>query len=144
MLNFITLAFWTTALGNIFCTLIERRFPDAAARYLGAPLLDQIAWQLATVVVAFPIFAVISGLIERSLRLRPDSLDSPVRSWLTYIALIGAALVVLTDGIWFVEALLRGALTVRFVLDSLVLLVLGGGVFSYYLIGLRRTTDERR
>jgi hypothetical protein len=58
-------------------------------------LIDRIAWQLATVIVAFPIFAIINGLIERSLRRRPDLLDSPVRSWLTYIALVGAALVVL-------------------------------------------------
>jgi hypothetical protein len=142
LLNFITLAFWTTALGQIFYTLIERSFPDATA-YMSGALIDRIAWQLATVIVAFPIFALINRLIERSLRRRPDLLDSPVRSWLTYIALVGAALVVLADGIWFVEAWLRGNLTIHFLLDSVVLLVIGGGVFCYYLVGLRRSAADR-
>lgn len=64
---------------------------------------------------------------------RPDLYDSGVRKWLTYIALVFAAIIVLADGIWFLEALLRGQLTLRFMLDSLVLLVIGGGVFTYYL-----------
>jgi hypothetical protein len=53
-----------------------------------------------------------------------------------------AAIIVLLDGIWFLNALLRGELTVRFVLDSLVLLALGGGVFAYYLNGLRQPAAE--
>jgi hypothetical protein len=65
--------------------------------------------------------------------------DSGVRRWLTYIALVIAAIIVITDGVWFIEALIRGELTMRFILDSLVLLVLGGGVFTYYL-----TTMEPR
>jgi hypothetical protein len=144
MLNFITLAFWTTALYQILYTLIERSFPDATA-YMSGPLIDRIAWQLTTVTVtvAFPIFALINRLIERSLRRRPDLLDSPVRSWLTYIALVGAALIVLVDVIWFVEAWLRGNLTIHFLLDSTVLLVIGGGVFCYYLAGLRRSATGR-
>jgi hypothetical protein len=146
VLNFLTLAFWTTALGQVFYTLIDRHFPDQNgwSRYAsGGALIDQIAWQLATIVVAFPIFLVINNLIERGLRLRPDLLDSAVRSWLTYLALIGAALVVLADGIFFVQAFLRGQLTLHFMLDFLVLLVLGGGVFSYYLTSIRRKADSR-
>jgi hypothetical protein len=141
LLNFITLAFWTIALGQIFYTLIDRKFPDATSTGYGGSFLDDMAAQLATVVVAFPIFLVVNGLIERRLRRRPDLRDSPVRSWLTYIALVGAALVVLGDGIWFVQAFIRGQLTIRFLLDSLVLLVIGGGVFVYYLAGLNRTAD---
>jgi hypothetical protein len=142
LLNFITLGFWATALGQIFYTLIARWFPDATDNSYPGTLIDRISWQLATVVVAFPIFLIVNGLIERNLRRRPDILESGVRSWLTYIALVGAALVVLGDGIWFVEALLRGQLSVRFKLDSLVLLVLGGGVFTYYLSGLRRRPES--
>jgi hypothetical protein len=134
LLNFMTLGFWTVALGQIFYILIARVFPDATqTQYYAQSLRDQISWQVAVVVIAFPVFAFVHSLIGRELSKRPDLYDSGVRRWLTYLALVIAALVVLTDGIWFISALLRGEITIRFILDSLVLLVLGGGVFLYYL-----------
>lgn len=136
LLNFITLGFWTIALGQLFYALIARWFPDAALRGYEGPLTHEIAWQLATIIVAFPAFLFVARAIGGELRRRPEALESPVRAWLTYIALVIAAIVVLLDGIWFLEALLRGEITIRFLLDSLVLLVLGGGVFAYYLGGL--------
>ena len=145
LLNFITLGFWTVALGQLFFALIERRVPDAdllsGAR--GGPLLAEIAWQLATIIVAYPCFVLIGRLIGRELARRPDAVESGVRAWITYVALVIAAIVVLMDAIWFLNALLRGELTVKFILDSLVLLALGGGVFAYYLNGLRLTAPER-
>lgn len=134
LLNFITLGFWTVALGRIFYILIARAFPDPTQTpYYAESLRNQISWQVATVVITFPVFVFVHNMIGRELAKRPDLYDSGVRRWLTYLALVLAALVVLTDGVWFISALLRGELTIRFVLDSLVLLVLGGGVFLYYL-----------
>jgi hypothetical protein len=59
--------------------------------------------------------------------------DSGVRKWLTYIALVIAAIVVIGDGVFFINAFLRGELTTRFILDEILLFVLSGGVFGYYL-----------
>lgn len=133
LLNFITLGFWTVALGQIFYRLIGNWMPDLTAdRYYGS-LRDDIAWQAATVIVAFPVFLYVHSLIQRELRNRTDLYYSGVRRWLTYLALVIAAVVVLTDAAWIIEALIRGELTLRFILESLVLLVLGGGVFLYYL-----------
>ncbi len=146
LLNFITLGFWTVALGQLFYALVDRRFPDPVDLYSGArggPLLSEIAWQLATIIVAYPCFVFLGRLIARELERRPDAAESGVRAWITYVALVIAAIVVLMDGIWFLNALLRGQLTVKFILDSLVLLVLGGGVFGYYLNGLRSAPAER-
>ncbi len=135
LLNFITLAFWTVALGQIFYILIAHWFPDPTQYipYAGS-LRQQVSWQVACVIVACPIFFFIQNLIRRELRRRPDLYDSGIRRWLTYIALVIAAIIVITDAVWFIEALIRGELTTRFILDSIVLLVLGGGVFSYYLL----------
>lgn len=139
LLNFITLGFWTVALGQIFFMLVARAFPDPVRTLndAGGSLRDQISFQLATVIVSFPIFVLIHARIQRDLRSRPDMYESPVRRWLTYVALVFAALIVLGDAIWVIDALITGALTARFILDALVLLVLGGGVFVYYL----RTID---
>ncbi|MBV8153396.1 MAG: hypothetical protein JO029_11010 [Candidatus Eremiobacteraeota bacterium] len=134
LLNFITLGFWIVALGQIFYAAIARAFPDAAAYAETIPLRDEVSGQLATVIVAFPLFLFVHYLIARELHKRRDLYYSGVRRWLTYLALVLASLTLLGDAIWFVTALLQGGLTVRFVLDSLVLLVLGGGVFAYYLM----------
>jgi hypothetical protein len=147
LLTFITLGFWTVALGQLFYVLIDRRFPDPVGPYstgaYSGTLLSEIAWQLATIIVAYPCFVLVGRLIARQNARRPDALESGVRTWITYVALVIAAIVVLMDGIWFLNALLRGELTVKFVLDELVLLMLGGGVFGYYLYGLRPATADR-
>jgi Domain of unknown function (DUF5671) len=133
LLNFFTLGFWTVALGQIFYRLIAYWIPDPAASPYYGSLRDDIAWQAAAVIVAFPVFLYVHSLIGRELRSRSDLYDSGIRRWLTYLALVIAAIVVLSDAAWVIEALIRGELTLRFILDSLVLLILGGGVFVYYL-----------
>jgi hypothetical protein len=134
LLNFITLGFWSIALGQIAYTLIAHWFPDAAHVYPYADsLIDQLSWQIATIVITFPIFAFVHVLIGKELAKRPEMYDSGVRKWLTYIALVLAAICVIGDGVWFVNAFLRGELTARFMLDEIVLLAISGGIFGYYL-----------
>jgi hypothetical protein len=137
LLNFITLGFWTVALGQIFTQLIARRFPDAAHPVYGHAIVYDVAWQLATLIVAFPCFLIIDRLIAAELRRRPDAFDSGIRAWLTHIALVIAGLITLSDGIFFVTGFLRGELTTQFVLNTIVIIGLGGGVIAYYLRTLR-------
>jgi Domain of unknown function (DUF5671) len=136
LLNFITLGFWTIALGNLLDVLIGRAYPSTVVSYIHGSLVYELALQLATIIVALPAFVFINSIISRELKRRPDFFESGVRLWLTYIALVVAAIVVLVDGIWFLNTFLRGEITIKFVLDSLVLAVLGGGVFGYYFAGL--------
>ncbi len=143
ILNFITLGFWTIALGQLFYALIARAFPDKATRAYQYPsFTDTVATQLATIIIAFIAFVVVRAFLGQELKRRPEAALSAIRAWITYAALIIAAIFVLLDGIWFLTALLQGQLSIRFVLDSLVLLVLGGGVFAYYLAGLQQRTAE--
>jgi hypothetical protein len=143
LLNFITLGFWVIALGELLTTLVDRWFPDPASPSYGS-LLSQVAWPLASIIVAFPCFVVVGRLIAAEIVRRPETADSGVRSWLTYLALVVAAVCVLTDAIWVLDAFLTGALTIRFVLDSVVVIGLGGGVFGYYLTSLRQPATADR
>jgi len=108
-----------------------------------ASVMYQISWQLAAIIVALPAFILINRIIDNELARRANLIESPIRLWLTYIALVIAATIILIDGIWFLQALLRGELSIRFILDSLVLLVLGGGVFTYYFAGLKPGQSDR-
>jgi hypothetical protein len=137
MLAFSTLATWTIALGSLMFTFIDRWFPDplAPARFESR---YQISSQMACVIVAFPIFLLVMRFILREVETRPEKLESGVRKWLTYIALLIAAGSVIGDLITFLTYFLQGELTARFVLKVLTVIVIAGSVFWYYLGSLRR------
>jgi hypothetical protein len=138
VLAFVSLACWATAVGHLFCVLIDGWFPSGLDQpYVVASLRDRVSLELATIIVAFPIFAVVSAIIGRQLASRPEAADSGVRKWLTYAALVVAALVLLGDAIFFLQNFLHGDLSVRFVLDTLVLFGIVGAIFAYYLATLR-------
>lgn len=132
LLNFITLGFWTVALWQIWDTLVTRWFPDALG-YERVSLREDIAWQVAMIVVAFPIFAFVHAMIQRELVRRPELYYSPIRRWLTYVALVIAAITILCDAAITIANLIVGHLTTHFLLDTAGLMLLGGGIFAYYL-----------
>lgn len=137
LLAFISLSIWATALWSLFEAVIDRHFPNPA-EYAGYDNFRQtITLQLAALIVAFPIFAWVSRSIAQRLRNRPESAESGVRAWLTYVALTIASVIALGDTIYFVGAFLRGDVTTRLVLKTLVILALTGGIISYYVSTMR-------
>ncbi len=131
MLSFLTLAAWCTAAGGLWFTLIEFWFPDPAARVFGDPM-EGMAFQLASVLVAFPIFMLVMRTVWRELLGQPAQADSAIRRWLTWLALLLASATLTGDLVAFVAQLLRGEITVRFAAKVVVVLVLAGGVFWFY------------
>jgi hypothetical protein len=84
------------------------------------------------------LFLLVTWGIVRGVRRQPERIESSVRKWLTYIALVIAASTVIGDIVTFLAYLLRGDLDTRFVLKVVTVLVIAGGVFAYYLDSLRR------
>jgi hypothetical protein len=141
LLGFSTLATWTIGAGSVLFALIDGWFKDplSAANYPNySNNYYEMANSLACVIVAFPIYVFVMRYIVRELEGHPGKLESPVRKWLTYLALLIAACVVVGDLISFLTYFLRGEITARFVAKSAVVLVLAGGVFWYYFGSLQR------
>jgi hypothetical protein len=141
LLSFSTLATWTIALGSLMFAYINRWFPDPVTR-ANIPFRNEIAAEMASVMVAFPIFLLAMRFIVRDVEAHPEKLESGVRKWLTYIALLIAAGAVIGDLITFLTFFLQGELTARFVLKVLTVLVIAGGVFWYYIGSLRGGTSH--
>jgi hypothetical protein len=137
LLSFSTLAAWTTALGSMLFEFINRWFPDAVSRNSTWDPRSAVTWQMAAVVVAFPIYLLVMRTILREAANHPDSLESGVRKWLTYIALLGAAGAMICDLICFLDYFLAGGLTMRFVLKAATVMAISGAVFAYYITSLR-------
>jgi Domain of unknown function (DUF5671) len=138
LLSFSTLATWTIALGSICFSLIDDWIPDPLYRnYYGTNLAYQISAELAALIVTFPLYLFVMRVILSDTREAPEKLDSAIRKWLTYIALLIAAGIMIGDVVTFLAYFLRGDLTSRFAAKVAVTLIISAGVFWYYLGSLR-------
>lgn len=142
LLVFATLATWTIALGSLVFTFIDRWFPDPLVQYRFQSSRYAVSTEMACIIVAFPVFLFVMRFILRDLESHPDKVESAVRKWLTYIALLIAAGIAIGDLIGFLTYFLRGELTARFVLKGLTVLVITGSIFWYYLASLSRGSEH--
>lgn len=145
LLSFSTLGTWTIGLGSVIFTLIDRWIKDPLAprNYYTNPYY-QMADALACVIVAFPLYLLTMRYITRELEIHPEKLESSVRKWLTYIALLIAAVILVCDLITFLTYFLRGELTARFAAKVVTALVIAGGVFWYYTGSLTKQALVRK
>jgi Domain of unknown function (DUF5671) len=145
LLSFATLATWTMGFGSVVFTLVDKWFKDPLSTnndYSNFYYL--IADSLACIIVAFPVYLFTMRYITREVAIHPEKLDSPVRKWLTYIALLIAAVIVVGGLITFLTYFLRGELTVRFVAKVVTVLLIAGGVFWYYMGSLTIGVQPRK
>lgn len=139
LLMFATLATWTIGFGCLAFVLIDRWLADPLfSPYQAAFDTYTIASSLAALIVAFPLYLLISRAVVRETAAHPEKLDSSIRKWLTYMALVIAAAIFMGDLIAALSYFLRGEITSRFLAKAFVVLALSGGVFFYYFGGLRK------
>jgi len=143
LLSFATLATWTSALGSMLFQFIDHWLPDPVTPAQIYSLRAAVTWQMASIAVAFPIFLLVMRTILREALDGPERIQSGVRRWLTYIALLLTAGGMICDLIWFLDYFLTGELTSRFVLKSATVMLICGAIFVYYLGSLHwdRHTD---
>ncbi|AXI50603.1 MULTISPECIES: DUF5671 domain-containing protein [unclassified Sulfitobacter] len=96
-----------------------------------------IRWGVAVLIVTGPMYLWLTLRERRKLARDPALYRSAIRKWMIYIGLLLAALTMLGDSIATIYALLTGDLTAQFLLKALVVLVVAGGIFAYYLRDLR-------
>ncbi len=140
LLSFATLTTWALAVGGLIFRAIDVQWPDPLETVVQSSDRYRISQNLASVLVAFPLYVFVMRLIHREEAAHPETRESGVRRWLTYIALLFAAGTVIGDLVTFLAFLFRGELTIRFVLKVLTVLVMAGGVLRYYLGFVRGET----
>ncbi len=141
LLIFSTLATWTIALGALAFTLIDRWLADSlfSTPYNQGYDVYSAAASMASILVAFPVYLLVTKMVTREERQHPEKLMSPVRKWLTYMALVIAACIFIGDLIAALTYFLRGEITSRFLAKAFVVLAISGGIFFYYYGGVRRS-----
>ncbi|MGH7740801.1 MAG: DUF5671 domain-containing protein, partial [Candidatus Eiseniibacteriota bacterium] len=124
--------------GAALFSLIDRWVKDPIIRDYGRGDASDLRWSIAGVVAAYPVFLLLSRMVNRMLEREPEKRLSGVRRWLTYLTLYVAALVLIGNVTVLVSGYLSGDLTLRFALKSAVVFVIAGLVFIQYLGGIRR------
>lgn len=133
-------AFFTTAISlmTVAFQYISYFLPDPALEGMyGNEPFSGMRWSIAAIIVACPIFLLLSRFLVREMRQHPEKSSSAIRRWLTYITLFFAASALMGDFITLVFYLLEGELSLRFLLKVLVVLAVAGSSFVYYFQSLR-------
>ncbi len=141
LLSFAMLGTWAQALGQLAFIYINRAIPDATQNSYGSSDYD-IAFGLARLIVAYPIYLFMMRLINQELKRYREKHFSGVRKWLTYLTLLIVSIIGVCTLIAFLTSFLRGELTTRFVVKALVVLLIDGGILVYYLKWLKRSPAE--
>lgn len=99
---------------------------------------DAMRGAISTLVVVFPVFIVTSWFLNKSYIADPLRRNYRVRKWLIYFTLFVTALIIIGDLVSLVNNLLRGELTIRFLLKVVAVFFVAGSIFSYYFWDLRK------
>ena len=129
------------ALGAVLFRLIELALPDPA----GMPpevIRELLRLSVSGLVVASPVFAFVTRVIRRGVEAQPSARASRIRLQLTYLTLFVASCVLVGAVTALVYSFLGGELTARFVLKSLTVTAIAGGVFGHYLRDLREAERD--
>ena len=139
LLAFATLTSWATALGSALFSFVNRWFPDPVELQTSWSAYQRysVTWQMSTIAVAFPIYLLVTRTIVHESSAPTAPAQSGVRKWLTYLAMLVTAGILIGDLIWFLHALLGGEISIRFILKSLTVSIICGAIFCYYLPSLR-------
>jgi hypothetical protein len=96
-----------------------------------------LRWYLATLIVAYPLFAYFFLDISKRTRLNPSIRGLKSRKTLIYLTLIITFLIMIGEIINTVFNLLSGNISLNFVLHFTVTVVVTGIIFAYYLFQVR-------
>jgi hypothetical protein len=136
----ITLYWSAGSLVALLFSIIDTLYRDQLD-YFVDPYSGGIRFAIASLVVVFPISLWLFTLIKKGLAVEPTKLGLGIRRWLFALTLFVASAALLGDLIALINGFLGGELTARFVWKVLVVLVVAGLFFWYFLLELRARPD---
>lgn len=136
------LTFGLLLIGAINLVLVLQALVDLFFTEEGNGAVGLIRWGISVLIVTAPLYFWLTLRERRNLVRDPALSRSAMRKWLTYIALLLAAMTLLGNLIATVFALLTGDLTLQFILNALIVLIVAGGIFLFYFNDIRRGEAE--
>jgi hypothetical protein len=131
--------FYLSVIGfiTLYIQYINALFPDALNYYYNS-IAGSVRWASSILFVSVPAYIFTAWLLGRDINEVPEKRDLKLRKWLLYFTLFLSAITIIIDLMIFVYNFLNGELTIRFFLKVLVVLMVAGAVFGYYMWDLKR------
>ncbi|MBX4198234.1 hypothetical protein KW782_02765 [Candidatus Parcubacteria bacterium] len=132
----ITLYASAISLLRLAFSIIDTVFPKVTDNYYYYQ--PSISWDLAMLIIVFPIFLLLSWIIAKQLKKHPEGRNLLFRRWIVYVTLFVTGAALIGTLITVLYAFLDGQdLTTGFLLKALSVLVVAGGIFKYYFFDLK-------
>ncbi len=133
---------------SLLFSIINQRFADALdtsygyyayGTYMG----DGAMFAIAALIIVVPIYLFLSYHIRKGIVADSEKRSLNIRKWFVWLTIFAAGIAVAGDLVALLYTFLQGEVTVRFVLKVLSVLVVAGGIFSYYFYDLRRDASSK-
>ncbi|MCI0619789.1 DUF5671 domain-containing protein [Candidatus Wolfebacteria bacterium] len=138
----VTLYVSAVSLITLWFEYINRLLPSVVDTYVD-PYSGAIRWSMAMLIIIFPLFIVLTRMVNQSVRREPAKKELWIRRWLIYLTLFIAGATVAVDLVALVNTFLGGEITGRFAAKVFVVFVVALSVFGYYLLSIRGYWDTR-
>jgi len=133
-------------LNLVFATL-DKRFPDVlnSSYQYGYSTYDyeSIRMSLATLIIIFPVFLVVSYFWNKLYRMNIALWDRFFRRWVIYIILFLSSVVIVVDLVTLVRYFISGEITSRFIYKVLTVLLVAVLVGFYYISALKEREENK-
>lgn len=137
-------SFYWSVIAFILLTFdyINYTFPNALSQYPVDPYQSGISYEMASVIVLFPLYLLLIRLIQNDIVRDPSRKEIWVRRWALILTLFIAGIAMATDLITLLTTFLNGeALTIAFLLKVFVIFLIAAGVFMHFIADLRGYWD---
>ena len=117
---------------------INYAFPDQLSPYYGGdPYQGGVSYEMASLIVLFPIFLILMRVIHNAIAKDSSRRDVWVRRWALFLTLFIAAATLAIDLITLIMYFLNGEISERFILKVLLVLLVAGAGFLHFIADLR-------
>ncbi|QQR82498.1 hypothetical protein IPJ70_00005 [Candidatus Campbellbacteria bacterium] len=131
------------ALLALLFSIINTLLPDVLnPQYTSSWSMDGMRFSISTLIVAFPLYIVLSWLIRKDIAKDIQKYQLSIRKWFVYLTLFIAGATVAGDVIALVNTYLGGEIPARFIWKVLSVFVVATVVFVYYFYDLRRAESK--
>ena len=141
LLVFIVLYIGVVHFISLLWDIIGVQFPDIG-QYIWQNPYDSMRNSIASLIVVWPVFLILSRYIVKDLSKYPEKVDLWVRKWLTYLTIFVASLTIIIDLIVLINYFLGGEITSRFILKVLSILLVAAAALGYEFWELKRKPNE--
>jgi hypothetical protein len=134
-LALVTLVIGSISFGTMIFEFINKFFPLVQNNYYVET--SGLKFAISGVIISFPIFYFIKGLIYKGIEKGEFAINSSARKWLTYFMIFVSAVVMIGSLIGLFNNFLDGESTFNFVLKAITVLIISSTIFSFYFYDIK-------